>query len=282
MSENTNQVWFVTGASKGIGAAITKEALENGYKVVAAARNPEATKKALGDCPNLFCVKLDLTDEQSIQSSVKEATDKFGRIDVLVNNAGYGLLGYFEEFSDEVIRRQMETNVFGLMSLTRAVLPGMRKQRSGWVVNFSSTSGIKAVEGGAVYSASKFAVEGFTEGLAIEVQPFGIKCMLVEPGAFRTEFFKEGTSFITGDVKVNDYDDRRQPLLDHFTHYDGIQPGDPKKLAKVLVTTLKSDKQPLRLLCGRYAAKSIDEYHQARRIEFDAWRHVTESTDFDS
>ena len=200
MSGNTNQVWFVTGASKGLGAAITKEALDNGYKVVAAARNPGAARKALGDCPNLFCVKLDLLDEQSIQNAVQEAMGKFGRIDVLVNNAGYGLLGYFEEFSDTLIRRQMETNVFGLMSLCRTVLPGMRKQHSGWIVNFSSTSGIKSVEGGAVYSASKFAVEGFTEGLSIELKPFGIKCLIVEPGAFRTDFFKEGTSFVTGDI----------------------------------------------------------------------------------
>lgn len=280
MNENTQQIWFVTGASKGIGAAITKEALENGYKVVAAARNSEAARKALGESPNLLCVKMDLTEAQSVRSAVKEAVDAFGRIDVLVNNAGYGLLGYFEEFSEELIRTQMETNVFGLMSLTREVLPVMRKQRSGWIVNFSSTSGIKSVEGGAVYSASKFAVEGFTEGLAIELKPFGINCLIVEPGAFRTDFFKKGTSFMTGDIKVADYDERRQPLMDHFTEYDGIQPGDPKKLAKALVSTLKDDNPPLRLLCGRYAAKSIDDYMQARRKEFDAWRHVTESCDF--
>lgn len=281
MNATTEQVWFVTGASKGLGAAITKEALTNGYKVVAAVRNPEAAQKALGDCPNLFCVKLDLTDETSIRAAVKAALDNFGHLDVLVNNAGYGLLGYFEEFSEDLVRRQMETNVFGLMSLTRAVLPGMRKQRSGWIVNFSSTSGIKAVEGGAIYSASKFAVEGFTEGLAIELKPFGINCLLMEPGAFRTDFFKEGTSFASGDITIADYDERRQPLMDHFTEFDGIQPGDPKKLAHILVHTLKGDKQPLRLLCGRYAAKSIDEYLLARRLEFDAWRHVTESSDFD-
>lgn len=281
MSKNSNQVWFVTGAGKGIGAAITKEALENGYTVVAAARNPEAARKELGECPNLFCVRLDVTDPVQITSAVKEAVDRFGRIDVLVNNAGYGLLGYFEEFSDGLVRRQMETNVLGLMNLTREVLPVMRGQSSGWIVNFSSTSGIKAVEGGAVYSASKFAVEGFTEGLAVELKPFGIKCLIVEPGAFRTNFFKQGTSFIAGDIAIADYDDRRQPLMDHFTEYDGIQAGDPQKLAKTLITTLKSDNPPLRLLCGRYAAKSIDEYMQARRAEFDAWRHVTESTDFE-
>lgn len=282
MSANTNQIWFITGANKGLGAAIAKEALSKGYTVVAAARNVEATQKVLGHSPNVLCVRLDLQNEQSIQHAVKEAIDKFGRIDVLVNNAGYGLLGYFEEFSADLIRQQMETNVFGLMSLTRAVLPSMRAQRSGWVVNFSSTSGIKSVEGGAIYSASKFAVEGFTEGLAIELQPFGIKCLIVEPGAFRTDFFKEGTSFISGDIAIDDYNDRRQPLMDHFTEYDGIQAGDPKKLAKALTTTLESDNPPLRLLCGRYAAKSIDEYLQARRGEFDAWRAVTESCDFDN
>lgn len=281
MNTNTQQIWFVTGAGKGLGAAITKEALENGHKVVAAVRNPEAAQKALGECPNLLCVKLDLIDGQSIHAAVKEAVKAFGRIDVLVNNAGYGLLGYFEEFSEELIRRQMETNVFGLMNLTRAILPVMREQRSGWIVNFSSTSGLKSVEGGAAYSASKFAVEGFTEGLAIEVKPFGINCLIVEPGAFRTDFFKEGTSFVAGDIKIKDYDERRQPLMDHFTEFDGIQPGDPKKLAKALASTLKEKNPPLRLLCGRYAAKSIDEYMQARRKEFDTWRPVTESCDFD-
>lgn len=281
MSASTNTVWFITGAAKGLGAAIAREALDNGYTVVAAARNPEAARKTLGENANLHCVRLDLLDEQSIQSAVQEAVNTFGRIDVLVNNAGYGLLGYFEEFSEALIRRQMETNVFGLMSLTRAVLPVMRGQRSGWVVNFSSTSGIKSVEGGAVYSASKFAVEGFTEGLAIELKPFGINCLLVEPGAFRTDFFKAGTSFVAGDITVDAYNDRRQPLMDHFTEFDGIQPGDPKRLAKALMHALQSDTPPLRLLCGRYAAKSIDDYMQARRKEFDAWRSVTESCDFD-
>lgn len=281
MNIHGQNVWFITGAGKGIGAAIAKEALINGYTVVAAVRNPESAQRALGENPNLFCVRLDLTDESSIQNAVGEAIARFGRIDVLVNNAGYGLLGYFEEFSGELIRRQMETNVFGLMSLTRAVLPAMREQHSGWIVNFSSTSGIKSVEGGAVYSASKFAVEGFTEGLAIELKPFGINCLLVEPGAFRTDFFKEGTSFMTGDITIDAYDERRQPLMDHFTEFDGVQPGDPQKLAKALLETLHSDTPPLRLLCGRYAAKSIDEYMQARRVEFDTWRHVTESCDFD-
>lgn len=275
------QVWFITGANKGLGAAIAKAALEQGYTVVAAARKPEEARKALGDSPKLFCVRLDLTDDQSITHAVQEAQRHCGRIDVLVNNAGYGLLGYFEEFSDGRIRHQMETNVFGLMSLTRAVLPAMRAQRSGWVVNFSSTSGIKSVEGGAIYSASKFAVEGFTEGLAIELKPFGIKCMLVEPGAFRTEFFKEGTSFVSGDVLLDDYSDRREALMAHFAEYDGIQAGDPKKLAKALITTLQGEKHPLRLLCGCYAARSIDAYHKERRAEFDEWRQVTESCDFD-
>ena len=278
----SDQVWFVTGANKGIGAAITAEALENGFTVVATARNPEAAaQKNLEDNPNLFWVKLDLTDEQSIQAAVKESLKKFGHIDVLINNAGYGLLGYFEEFSDELIRRQMETNVFGLINMTRAVLPSMRERHSGWIVNFSSTSGIKAVEGGAIYSASKFAVEGFTEGLAIELKPFGIKCLIVEPGQFRTDFFKKDTSFVSGEIKISDYDDRRQILADHFTSSDGIQPGDPKKLAQVLVNLLKNDRQPLRLVCGRYASKSIDAYMKARREEFDAWRSMTESTDYD-
>lgn len=281
MTTHASQVWFVTGANKGLGAAIVQEALDQGHVVIAAARKPETITELFGSLPNLHPVQLDLTVPAQISAAVAKALSLCGRIDVLVNNAGYGLLGYFEEFSDAVIRRQMETNVFGTMNLTREVLPVMRTQGSGWIVNFSSTSGIKSVEGGAVYSASKFAIEGWTEGLAIELAPLGIKCMIVEPGAFRTDFFNENTSFAFADGRVAAYDSRRQDLLDHFTAWDKKQPGDPKKLAKVLLSTLVAKNPPLRLLCGRYAASSIAAYYEARRAEFDAWRHVTESTDFD-
>ena len=188
MAEQNIPVWFITGANKGLGAAIAKEALDCGFKVVAAARNPSSIKVVLGDSPNLMPVRLDITNHEEIHAAVNEAMDRFGRIDVLVNNAGYGLLGYFEELSDKLIRQQMETNVFGTMNLTRAVLPVMRRQREGLIITVSSTSGIKAVEGDSVYCASKFALAGMTEALAAELALLGVRVTLAELGPFATEF----------------------------------------------------------------------------------------------
>lgn len=275
------QVWFVTGANKGLGAAIAKLALEKGHRVVAAARSPQAAEKELGGSPNLYTVPLDLTDEASIQSAARETLDKLGRVDVLVNNAGYGLMGYFEEFSELSIRKQMETNVFGPMSITRAFLPTMRRQGVGWIINVSSTSGIKSVEGGSIYSASKFALEGWTEGLAIEMKPFGVRCMIVEPGGMRTDFFNPKTSFTFADLKIEDYAKQREALLSHLIGMGKTVAGDPNRVAKAMMQAMQADTPPLRLLCGRYAAESVDKHLQGRRAEFDAWRHVTESTDCD-
>lgn len=281
MTENKNQVWLVTGANKGLGAAIAKEALDRGYKVVAASRKPKSIAPVLGTSPNLLPVQLDITNDEQINSAVTAVLDKFGRIDVLVNNAGYGLLGYFEEMSEQQVRMQMETNVFGTMKLTRAVLPVMRRQHSGWIINVSSTSGIKAVEGGSVYSASKFAIEGWTEGLRIELEPFGIRCMIVEPGAFRTDFCNQKTSMTFGDTKIQEYKEQREKLYEHFLSFDGVQPGDPAKLAKAFMTAVGAANPPLRLLCGKYAVQSVDQYMKDRRAEFETWREVSISTDFE-
>lgn len=280
MSEHTSTIWFVTGANKGLGAAVAKEALAKGYTVVAAARNRESLEKVLGVSPRLLCVTLDITDDQQVAAAVTAAVDSFGRIDVLVNAAGYGLLGYFEEMSEKQIRQQMETNVYGTMKLTRAVLPIMRGQRSGWVINFSSTSGVKSVEGGSVYSASKFAVEGWTEGLSLELKPFGIHCMIVEPGAFRTDFFNQKTSMTFGDTEIADYTAQRAALYEHFVSYDTKQAGDPAKLATALMTAIHAANPPLRLLCGGYAVQSIEHYMQYRCAEVQAWREVSVNTDF--
>ncbi|WP_176585607.1 oxidoreductase [Priestia megaterium] len=281
MNQRNDQVWFITGANKGLGSAIAKEALDKGYKVVATARNTEGMEKVLGDSPNLLITKLDITNDEQVQASVKAALDQFGHIDVLVNNAGYGLLGYFEEMSEELIRQQIETNVFGTMKLTRAVLPIMRKQRSGWVIVFSSTSGVKAVEGGSVYSASKFALEGWAEGLNIELKPFGIQTMIVEPGAFRTDFFNEKTSFTFSDIEVADYNQQREIMHHNFVSRDQKQPGNPVKLAKALMKAVNDSNPPLRLLAGKYAVESIEQYLKERRSEVEAWREVSRSTDFD-
>lgn len=281
MTNKNDQVWFITGANKGLGAAIAKEALDKGYKVVATARKIEGMEKILGDSPNLLITKLDITNEEQVQSSINASLDKFGSIDFLVNNAGYGLLGYFEEMSEDLIRQQIETNVFGTMKLTRAVLPIMRKQGSGRVIVFSSTSGVKAVEGGSVYSASKFALEGWAEGLNIELKPFGIQTMIVEPGAFRTDFFNEKTSFTFSDIEIDDYNQQREIMHHNFVSRDQKQPGDPVKLAKALMTAVNDSNPPLRLLAGKYAVESIEQYLKERGSEVEAWREVSRSTDFD-
>lgn len=281
MTKTKDQVWFITGANKGLGAAVAKEALDKGYKVVATARKTEGMEKTFGDSPNLLIVSLDITNDEQMQSSVNAALERFGRIDVLVNNAGYSQLGYFEEMSEELIRQQMETNVFGTMKLTRAVLPIMRKQGSGWIIVISSASGIRSVEGGSVYSASKFALEGWTEGMSIELKPFGIRCMLLEPGPFRTDFLNEKTSVKFSDIKIDAYKQQREVMHNNFVSADQKQPGDPAKLAEALMKVMNDSNPPLRLLAGKRAVESIAQYLQERRSEYEAWREVSADTDFD-
>jgi NAD(P)-dependent dehydrogenase (short-subunit alcohol dehydrogenase family) len=281
MTQKNKQVWFITGANKGLGAAMAREALDRGYKVVATARNPESAEKILGNFPNLLIAKLDITNDEQVRSSVKAALDRFGRIDVLVNNAGYGLLGFFEETSEEMIRQQIETNVFGTMRVTRAVLPSMRKQRSGLVIVVSSASGIRAVGGSSMYSASKFALEGWTEGMDLDLKPFGIRCMLVEPGAFRTDFANADSFMKFSELQIDDYKSQREIMYKGFVSIVHKQPGDPAKLAKALMTAVNAPNPPLRLLAGKATVDTIDQYLNARRSEYEAWREVSASTDFD-
>ena len=281
MTQKNDQVWFITGANKGLGAAIAKEALDRGYKVVATTRNPESAGEILGNFPNLLIAKLDITNDEQVQSAVKAGLDRFGRIDVLVNNAGYALLGFFEETSEKLIRQQIETNVFGTMKVTRAVLPFMRKQGSGLVIVFSSASGIRAVGGSSMYSASKFALEGWTEGMNIDLKPFGIRCMLVEPGAFRTDFSNVETSLTFSDLEIDDYKQQREMMYNNFVSLNHKQPGDPAKLAKALMTAVNASNPPLRLLVGKAAVGAIDQYLNARRSEYEAWREVSAGADFD-
>lgn len=276
-----NSVFFITGAAKGMGLEIAREALNKGYRVVATARQPEAFAHVLQENDRLLTVKLDLTDRDDIENAVTAALAAFGRIDVLVNNAGFGLLGYFEETSEALIRQQFETNFFGTLNLTRAVLPVMREQRSGYIVTTTSTSGIKAVEGDSIYAASKFALEGWMEGLQFETAPYGIRCLILEPGAFRTDFFREGSSFVFSDLNIGDYDGRRETLHAHFTEWDGKQDGNPVKLAINLIRVLEDPDPPLRLLISRSAYPAIDEYYTRRYAEFRKWRDVTVDTGFD-
>lgn len=281
LKATNEQVWLVTGGNKGIGAAIVKEALERGHKVVATARNVTDVEKTLGTSPNLLVAKLDITDDGQIQAAVQAAIERFGRIDVLVNNAGYGLLGYFEEMSEEAIRRQVETNVFGTMKVTRAILPIMRKQGSGFVIVVSSTSGIRAIGGGSVYSATKFALEGWAEGMNIDLALFGIRFMIVEPGAFRTDFNNENSSLKLSDLKIDDYNPYREQLRKAFTGMDQKQAGNPAKLARVLMAAVTAANPPLRLLVGKAAVGAIGRYYKDRYAEFEAWQEVSSDSDFD-
>ena len=281
MTGKDDRVWFITGANKGMGAAIAKEALSRGYKVVATARHAERAGEILGASPNLLIAKLDITDDEEVQSAVNGAMDRFGRIDVLVNNAGYALLGFFEEMSEKLIRQQMETNVFGTMKVTRAVLPLMRTQGSGLVIVFSSASGIRSVGGSSIYSASKFALEGWTEGMSADLKPFGIRCLLVEPGPFRTDFANFDTSLAFSDLKIDDYGERREALYNSFGSLNQTQPGDPAKLARALMTVANASNPPLRLLAGKAAVAAVDQYLNGRRAEYEAWRDISVSADFD-
>jgi NAD(P)-dependent dehydrogenase (short-subunit alcohol dehydrogenase family) len=281
MKKTNDQVRFITGANKGIGAAIAKEALNRGYKVVATARKTEGMESTLGESPNLLITNLDITNQEQVQSSVGLALERFGRIDVLVNNAGYGQLGYFEETSEELIRRQMETNVFGTMKETRAVLPTMRKQGTGTILVFSSMMGIMSMEGGSTYSASKFALEGWVEGIKTELQSFGIRCMLVEPGPFRTDFVNENTSVKFSDIEIEDYKQQREKMHDMYVSFHGKEPGDPARLAKALIKEANDSNPPLRFLVGKGMVGAVDQYYKTRLNEYDAWREVSDSTNFE-
>lgn len=279
---STNQkVWFITGGNKGIGAAIVNEALAQGYNVVAAARKTEEAEKNLGTHPNLLIVKLDISNDEQVDAAVKVTMERFGRIDMLVNNAGYGLLGYFEEMSEETIRRQIETNVFGTMKITRAILPVMRRQKSGFVVTVSSTSGIKSVSGGSIYSASKFALEGWSEGMNIDMQQFGIRFMLLEPGAFRTDFANENASMQLPDLQLDTYDEARNVLENIFRTMNGTQAGNPAKLAKGLIKVVNSEDAPVRLLISKGSIPAVDNYYKTRYAEFKKWQEVSADSDFD-
>jgi NAD(P)-dependent dehydrogenase (short-subunit alcohol dehydrogenase family) len=227
-------VWLITGAARGMGVDIAKAALAAGHVVVATARNADSVTGALGQHDDLLAVTLDVTDPAAAEAAVKAALDRFGRIDVLVNNAGNFYAGFFEELSPADIRAQIETTLFGPMNVTRAVLPIMRSQRSGLVVAISSTAGIAGQAFCTAYAASKFGVEGWIESLTPEVEPFGIRTMLVEPGFFRTELLTpESTTY--AEPSIDDYAERTEQTVAAWNGMNGQQAGDPAKLAAALL-----------------------------------------------
>lgn len=273
------RVWFITGASRGIGALIAEAALADGNAVVAAGRNVTAIAERLGSSPALLPVALDVTDESQAKAAVQAAVEKFGRIDVLVNNAGFGLLGAVEESADKDVRRMYDTNVFGLLNVTRAVLPAMRAKRSGHVINISSIGGYRAAAGFGVYSSTKFAVEGITEAMHAELKPLGIHATVVEPGYFRTDFL-DASSLVVAPEIIDDYDETSGAVRRKATQMNHNQPGDPKKLAAAMIRLVDASAPPLRLPLGTDTLAAIAAKNAYVTQETQAWEELSASTDF--
>ena len=274
-----SKVWFITGCSTGFGRELARQVLERGERVVLTARNKAQVDDLAGRFPSTaLALVLDVTDEASIVRAVGDAVGHFGRIDVLVNNAGYGYFSAIEEGEDAEVRRQFETNVFGLFSLTRHVLPGMRARRSGHVVNVSSIGGLMAFAATGYYHASKFAVEGFSESLSMEVAPLGIKVTIVEPGRFRTDW--AGRSVIESKTIIDDYAETAGKRREQARAYSGTQPGDPVRGAAAIITAVDADQPPLRLLLGSDAYGMAMGRLDALRENFTAWKDVSTGTDF--
>ena len=270
------RVWLVTGAGRGMGVDIAKAALAAGYAVVATGRSPERVAEAVGASDDLLTVRLDVTDPASAEAAVQAAVDRFGRIDVLVNNAGNFYAGFFEEITPEDFRAQVETNLFGPVNVARAVLPVMRKQRSGLVVAISSTAGITGGQFVSAYAASKFAVEGWIESLTPEVAPFGIRTMLVEPGFFRTELLTaESTRY--AEPSIDDYAERTEQTVTEWNAMNGLQGGDPAKLATALVQLARSDEPPQRWAAGADAVNVLEQKAKDLLAQADAHRELSSS-----
>src|SRR3954465_11327653 len=228
-----NKVWLITGAGRGMGVDISKAALKAGHKVVATGRNTDSVAKALGEEDNLFIVKLDVTKPADAEAAVMAAVEKFGRIDVLVNNAANFIAGFFEELTQEEIEQQLQTSLYGPMIVTRSVLPLMRKQGSGHIISISSTAGLASYEFCSAYSASKFGLEGWMQALQVEVAPFGIQTTIVTPGFFRTELLTEQSTKYANN-SIAEYDERREQQMQFWKAANGQQSGDPAKLARAL------------------------------------------------
>lgn len=273
------RTWFVTGASRGFGALIVEKALASGDQVVATARNPKAVTERFGERPDLLAVALDVTDEAQAHQAVKEAIARFGRIDVLVNNAGYGLLGAVEEASGAEIEALYRTNVFGLLAVTRAVLPHMRRQRSGHILNFSSIGGYRSGAGFGVYCSTKFAVEGLTEALAQELAPLGIHATAIEPGYFRTDFL-DAMSLSVSPTEIDDYAETAGAVRIKAREISYNQPGDPDKLAEAVIALVDTPQPPVRLPLGSDTVAAIRDKHASDAEIVARWHDLSVSTDF--
>ena len=275
------KVWFVTGASKGLGLTLVKKLLSKGYNVAATSRNLNDLSNAVGEFANFLPLSVDLMNEESVESAVSQTISKFGKLDVVVNNAGYGMLGALEELSDKEARENFDVNVFGSLNVIRKSLPQMRKQQSGHIFNISSIGGFSGnFPGFGIYCATKFAVAGFTESLAAEVKSLGIKATVIEPGYFRTEFLTSGSLAVPANP-IDAYKEVRDSQAAHQNDINNQQPGDPAKAADVIIAAADSDNAPLHLFLGP------DAYHVANvkiadvQKDMEDWKALATATNFD-
>lgn len=278
---SAQQVWLITGAGRGMGVHLAQAALAAGHAVVATGRDPQRVEDAIGAHENLLPVALDITDPAAAETAVAAAVDRFGRVDVLVNNAGNFYAGFFEEISPKQFRAQMETNFFGPLNVTRAVLPVMRRQRSGHVITITSAAGIIGQEFCAAYAASKFALEGWMESLQYDVAPFGIDTTIVEPGFFRTELLVEGASSIWPELSIEDYAERTTSTIAAWKAMNGQQGGDPAKLGAALVTIATLDTPPLRFVAGADVVTGVEQKAHLLLEQVDAHRELSSSMNID-
>src|SRR3954466_12672870 len=270
------KTWLITGAGRGLGVEFARAAVAVGDNVVATGRNPDTVRSAVGEHANLLVTALDVTDAHSAEAAAAAAAERFGRIDVLVNNAGSFLAGFFEELTTEQARAQIETNLFRPMAVCGAVLPVRRRQRAGLVISISSGAGVIGSPSGSAYAASKFALEGWMEALTGEVQPFGIRTMIVEPGFFRTELLTpESTTF--GELSIDDYDEARAQVNAFWQSMNGTQAGDPAKLARALVQLAGSAEPPLRWAAGEDVVEGVEEKARLLLAQVDAHRELSTS-----
>ncbi|RYE37050.1 MAG: oxidoreductase [Sphingobacteriaceae bacterium] len=279
MEQKNNPVWFITGCSTGFGRELAKLILKRGWNAVITARNPDQiTDIAEGFEDNTLVLSLDVTDKKQVTEAITKAEEKFGKIDVLVNNAGYGYFSSIEEGEEDKIRAQFETNFFGLLNVTQAVLPKMREQKSGHIINFSSIGGLRAFTSTGFYHATKFAVEGLSESLAAEVAPLGIKILLVEPGPFRTDWAGRSTS--RTEVKIDDYQETVGKRMEASLKGSGKQQGDPVRGCEAIIKAVEAENHQLRLLLGEPAYKMALEKLDMMKADFEANKALTLSSDF--
>ena len=272
-------VWFITGCSSGLGLALTTRALMHGQLVIATARDPAALAELRARFPDTCrALTLDVTDAAQVKSAVAEGAAAFGRIDVVVNNAGYGVVGAFEELSEEQINRNFSTNFFGSLAVIRAALPILRGQGSGHIVNISAAAAISNYAGFSIYGAAKCALEGVSEALAAELKPLGIKVTIVQPGPFRTDFI--GRSLERAESHIAEYDRTSGKFASFLGTMEGKQPGDPEKAADAIIAAVESATPPLRLVLGKYATEKVRKQLAATERELAAWEHIGRPTEF--